>query len=117
MGDDFLPDAPGRSKLFVKVGDKWVDVSGHVVGGFNFDTENGEEMSIKSSNVSVRVADLFEVYPELAQCGESHSEFAQKIARAAEWNRGLDADTDLYSRLFPDEVDEVAEKRNEKEDS
>lgn len=57
-------------------------------------------------NVStVKISDLLEVYPELRKDGESHSELARKISRAAEWNRGLDADTDLTSRLHPDTIE------------
>lgn len=66
-------------------------------------------------SVSIRISDLLVVYPELRRDDESNSKLAEKIVRAAEWNRGMDADTDLFSRLNPDTVEEEATELRLKE--
>lgn len=57
-----------------------------------------------SRHVSVSVADLIEVYPELHVCDESFADFAKKVRIAAEHMRGVNAVYDLQGRLVHDSV-------------
>ena len=124
MGDYYFKPM-GKTKIYSISNDGGlpIDISEYITQDsfmFGFDPAKNKEENMATDpfarTASVKVNDLLTVYPQLHICGETNSEFAEKIRLAAEWNRGNDADTDLISRLNPDMVDEVSEKRNEKEE-
>lgn len=81
-----------------------VTQAGYSAGGFI------GQVVADNPTVTVKVADLFDVFPELEGFDQSHSEFAADVKRAAELARSEDSLISLRDRFHQAAHEELAQE-------